>query len=83
MPMLYEEIDPISPNLFTVKKEEKWGAVNKKGEVIIDFLFEGILWPISPGRFTAVVARKGIGFDNGKRVYTPGYQRMGLIDDTG
>ena len=83
MPMVYEDIYPISHNLFTVKKEGKWGAVNKKGEVVIDFLFLDVLWPISPATFAAVVARKEIIFDEKKRVYIPGYQRVGLISDTG
>ena len=83
MPMVYEGIYPISPNLFTVKKEGKWGAVNKKGEVVIDFLFVGALWPISPSSFAAVVARKEMGPSKVAQVYTPGYQRVGLISDTG
>ncbi len=83
MPMVYEDIYPISPNLFTVKKEGKWGVVNKKGEVVIDFLFLDVLWPISPGSFAAVAVREDIGFDKNKMVYTPGYQQVGLINDTG
>ena len=82
MPMVYEGIHPISPNLFTVKKEGKWGAVNKKGEVVIGFLSEEPLEPISQNALAAIVATKDMVFD-AKRVYTPGYQRVGLISDTG
>ena len=82
MPMVYEGIHPLSLNLFTVKKEGKWGAVNRKGEVVIDFLFEGPLGSISQNAFAVIVAKKDMEFD-AKRVHTPGYQQVGLINDKG
>ena len=39
LPFVYKNlIEIITPELFAIEKEGKWGCINKKGEVVIDFI---------------------------------------------
>jgi len=43
IPMIYDAADDFHEDLAAVLKEGKWGFIDKKGNVIIDFQFVGVM----------------------------------------
>jgi hypothetical protein len=61
----YSKVEPFSNGYAAVKKNNKWGYINKKGEIVIPFDFD-VANPFSENGLASVVVNKKTGFINAK-----------------
>jgi len=58
LPFMYEFVFIRDSNMFAVKKDEKWGFINAKGETIIDFIFDQTGGQPLPGVYAVTLDKK-------------------------
>ena len=57
----YDDVRPFRYGMAAVKKENKWGLINTKGNIILDFEYKKA--PIPKSEKTVEVLQDGIGYE--------------------
>ena len=80
-PLNYDYANSFSEGLAPVKKNGKWGALNKQGKVVVPLKFEGVLGDFSNGLASVVRKDNTQGFINTKGELVIPYKYFAYVDE--
>lgn len=78
IPIIYEFIDVIHSCFFAAKKDGKWGYINEKGDVIVDYIFEAPNQSVFPPNVCMAVlnGKAGLLDEKGQWILPASYDKV-------
>ncbi|HEB30417.1 MAG TPA: WG repeat-containing protein [Spirochaetes bacterium] len=76
IPFIYENADSFFKGLCPVKKDGKYGCINKKGETVIPFLYDDIDYFNNGFAVFTKEDKKGVIDNSGKIIIEPQYDEL-------